>query len=805
MDGVTFDQIYDALVTYRDNVHDGEGALTVPPYFVVPDCDPWPEQTRGLPLGKKIPTVRLKSYLKANPGAQEKLKKIGFEFDGKVAANDARYKKVYDALVRYKEINGDLLIPQPFVVPENNDWSEEMWGLRLGARVNAIRSQGTFVKTNPARKEELDELGFEWEPPSLGKKRGRRKKVVDDVLMGPAPPGMLEGGVQGEEEEEAPAPSAFADIGEAAKSTPLKNLPKDAAFSPASAFGGKDAFQLGYEQSQAMAEGAPQWGIEQDPFGALQAAVENEDEVQYNPPKNLTTSLKRAEEMAKSVGVIRGRDERNRVLKGFVEKQIPWFNDDFGGDFVFEDVVEALTLYKEIYGDFSGLDDDSFVVPDPTASIFGEDAGMSIDIEASARAAAAIAEAERAGGEASSETLIDAEIQRMEREMQSSSADLTDLEMEESASAAAMAAAKWPEHLAGMTLGSLVRRIRDGSLEVKHLPDRKAQLDAIDFDWGNPVKFLDIPFDKAMCAMFAYYLIRGDMFVYEDFVMLDEDPWPKALAGFELGKAVFRIRELQNFFEAYHPEKVTMLRMVEFIWFPEIALPLDPSKPEATVEDKYVVGLGHPLYHINMVPLGVIERIEAEGPWGPEDDQQKWYNYDVVKDYWLNEEDVDDPALYLRESGFEQLAREHEEKYGTSPFTDLEILADKLEKGIIDADQFEELKVDAANKLGEQLYNLVRRKYVGGEAAFDEEEAAFYIDADLGTVTEETIEIEVGEDESLEFEDSDVDTDVDYKGDEDEDEEEEELIEEEEEEEFYSDEEEEEEEDDVFGIEEEEI
>eukprot|EP00957_Ditylum_brightwellii_P091870 6995199-Ditylum_brightwellii.AAC.1 len=135
---------------------------------------------------------------------------------------------------------------------------------------------------------------------------------------------------------------------------------------------------------------------------------------------------------------------------------------------------------------------------------------MSIDIEASARAAAAIAEAERAGGEASSETLIDAEIQRMEREMQSSSADLTDLEMEESASAAAMAAAKWPEHLAGMTLGSLVRRIRDGSLEVKHLPDRKAQLDAIDFDWGNPVKFLDIPFDKAMCAMFAYYLIRGD-------------------------------------------------------------------------------------------------------------------------------------------------------------------------------------------------------------------------------------------------------------------------------------------------------
>jgi hypothetical protein len=44
--------------------------------------------------------------------------------------------------------------------------------------------------------------------------------------------------------------------------------------------------------------------------------------------------------------------------------------------------------------------------------------------------------------------------------------------------------------------------------------------------------------------MYVYYLIRGDMFVYEDFLLMpDEDPCPEVLAGYELGKAVRRLRE----------------------------------------------------------------------------------------------------------------------------------------------------------------------------------------------------------------------------------------------------------------------
>ena len=139
MDDITLEQVIAALSTYRNEIQPEPGSLRIPSNFIVPNCDPWPENTRGLPLGSKIPVIRSKAYLKANPGATEMLRKIGFEFDGKVAANDERYNKVYNALVRYKEIHGYLMVPQPFVVPEQSDeWPEETWGLRLGARVNAI-------------------------------------------------------------------------------------------------------------------------------------------------------------------------------------------------------------------------------------------------------------------------------------------------------------------------------------------------------------------------------------------------------------------------------------------------------------------------------------------------------------------------------------------------------------------------------------------------------------------------------------------------------------------------------------------
>ena len=62
----------------------------------------------------------------------------------------------------------------------------------------------------------------------------------------------------------------------------------------------------------------------------------------------------------------------------------------------------------------------------------------------------------------------------------------------------------------------------DSIIRYKNLSQRKKILDEIGFEWGDPKKFIDVPFEKAMCALFAYFLIRGDLFVYEDFVMPGE-------------------------------------------------------------------------------------------------------------------------------------------------------------------------------------------------------------------------------------------------------------------------------------------
>ena len=277
LDGVAFDQVYDAIKTYREQVQP-KGQLEIPNNYVVPDCEPWPVPTRGLPLGKIIPTVRSKAYLKSHPDAEGKLTALGFEPDVKAAANDLRYQRVYEALVKYKELYGDLLVPQPFTVPEDSDdWPEEVRGLRLGARVNAIRSQGTFVKTDPERRKDLDTLGFIWEPPANaeGKRRGRKRKSElddeDDDDSG------------SEDDEIAGSESFFAS-------------PGTGGTSPTSVFDARDPFFSGEQSSP------PQWAFEgEDDVSAMNQ--EKEEKV-YEAKKSFNETLEEMAEVAISVGIM---------------------------------------------------------------------------------------------------------------------------------------------------------------------------------------------------------------------------------------------------------------------------------------------------------------------------------------------------------------------------------------------------------------------------------------------------------------------------------------------------------------------
>ena len=734
---VPLEQLYRALQAYRQLVvlpqqqrllpsEPPQLYWEVPSAFIVPNVPPWPETVRGLPLGLQVQYLRRR--VARNRFVRDKFAALGIASvaapdDGpraggtrasaaggsrssesanagadddqaaadKATANDVRFRNVYVALQAYKAAYGDLLVPQPFTVPKTPDWPPETWGLRLGARVNAIRSQGTFVNNNPERRVILDELGFVWSTPKERSRRGRRPATAEEE--NDRPTGSVgvhneDNGDNGEEEDEEEGNN---------DESPASDSTLDSLFD--------DSFDFGMDWG--LADGsrktAPTWGLAKGaadfPESYASMMEEPPEEEDYAQPRSLSDSLKEATEKALQVGVIEGLTPNKRVIKGKQQKDIPWFNDDFGGDFVFEDVVEGLKVYKSIYGDLSNLTDD-FVVPNPKEvtgfvgdddDFFDDDGGggfldsfSRFDVDASARAAAAIANYERQGDVRSGEELVGAEIRRLREEIGQPQAAVA-ARAPISASTTSETAT-WPEALAGMQLGSIAARIRDGSLEVKHVPERKRDLDAIKFDWGDPERFIDVPFEKAMCAFYAYYLIRGDMFVYEDFVMPDEDPWPQALAGYEIGKAVTRIRELQNFLEAYHPEKVTLLRMIDFVWFPTMALPLDPQETEMNTERLLLSAMGHPDYAKMIdIPMGLPDRIIADGPFFDTDDPKlwwrKWHNWDYVKDYWYQQGRRDN-AYVLRQLGYPQMADEHEAKYGPGLLAQINETLESLASGV---------------------------------------------------------------------------------------------------------------------------
>ena len=731
---VTWEQVLTALQAYRENI----SATTedVPVSFTVPsEQAEWPESVWGLPLGRQLQAVKT-NVLPNNANARAAFAELGVfveddddddddtssEEDGddedndnddddnnnnnndnegspKLSVNDIRFQKVYTALQTYKKMKGDLLVPQPFVVPENSDeWPEETWGLRLGARVNAIRSQGTFVNNNPERRQLLDDLDFIWLPPKSSRRRGRRTSRADEEEE--------EADVGGDETEM----DAASDAAAAAMDSLLQG-----SFNFDQDFGALGQARAAFlSDDTTTRETSPEWNLEgaHMPERVSQPVEEpvSADE-EYSTPESLADSLREATDRALECGVIEGMTENKRVIKGKREKAIPWFNDDFGEDFVFEDVVEALTIYKNIYGDFLNLTTGcDFVVPAPEEvtgfldSFEDDDLFGAFDMDdASSRAAAAIANFDDDIDDDnnkmfdSSEDFIAAEIRRLQEEVEESAAPETESSVATTKTPSTKTLSDtWPEHLASMALGNIVDRIRDGSLEVKHLPKRKEQLDALDFDWGDDMYFIDIPFEKAMCAMYAYYLIRGDMFVYEDFVMPDEDPWPQALAGYEIGKAVRRIRELQNFLEAYHPDKVSLLRMIDFVWFSEtMALPLDPNEEEMTSEQLLLSAFGHPDYAKMIdIPMGLPDRIVADGPFyetngDPKLWWRKWHNWDYVKDYWYQQGRRDN-AYVLRGNGYPQMADEHEAKYGPGLFKLMNATLQDIEENGVEGRPLEE-------------------------------------------------------------------------------------------------------------------
>jgi hypothetical protein len=151
---VTFDVIYSAVEAYKD-VH---GNLLVPYTFVVPQGDVrFPVDTWGMKLGSNVYHIR---NIGAYSEHRTKLEELGLSFDVEKNQKWDFLTQIYPVLEAYKAIHGDLLVSKGFIVPKGDaNYSNDVWGMKLGSIVCTIRNKGVYVQY----KERLTALGLNFE------------------------------------------------------------------------------------------------------------------------------------------------------------------------------------------------------------------------------------------------------------------------------------------------------------------------------------------------------------------------------------------------------------------------------------------------------------------------------------------------------------------------------------------------------------------------------------------------------------------------------------------------------------------
>ena len=138
------------------------GSSQVGKNFTVPlGCNDWPTETWGLKLGsfamklgrrrthmrqRIIRTKPTEMALHLKPEAVRSLRRERFEL-------------IITALLRYQELNGDMLVKSAFIVPDCPDWPPEVRGLKLGYITSNIRRGSS----QSDKREELAAIGFVYE------------------------------------------------------------------------------------------------------------------------------------------------------------------------------------------------------------------------------------------------------------------------------------------------------------------------------------------------------------------------------------------------------------------------------------------------------------------------------------------------------------------------------------------------------------------------------------------------------------------------------------------------------------------
>jgi hypothetical protein len=143
---INYNLIKTALLKYKGIY----GNMLVTERFIIPtNSSVFPEEFWEMRLGKNVNNIR-NSDIYAE--YKDELIALGFDFEYQYFTFD----EVMTALLSFKQIHGDLLVPTLYVIsPDDTDYPEEVRGMNLGSCVGTIR-KGAYLK----KKEELLAIGF---------------------------------------------------------------------------------------------------------------------------------------------------------------------------------------------------------------------------------------------------------------------------------------------------------------------------------------------------------------------------------------------------------------------------------------------------------------------------------------------------------------------------------------------------------------------------------------------------------------------------------------------------------------------
>lgn len=153
---VLFDSWTHVMKAFK-NFQQIQGHPFVPMSFVVPCDDNWPSKLHGTKLGSAVKVLRRNKKIgKLKASVVTEWDEAGFVWN----VFEWKSNLLMSLLGVYNQQNGHVRVPKEFIVPARCPWPKDGWGLRLGKKVDYLRTKKESLSEDQTK--ELNKIGFVW-------------------------------------------------------------------------------------------------------------------------------------------------------------------------------------------------------------------------------------------------------------------------------------------------------------------------------------------------------------------------------------------------------------------------------------------------------------------------------------------------------------------------------------------------------------------------------------------------------------------------------------------------------------------